>query len=369
MEAGSKSPLVLRPEGTAPVMRAVLGGGRAGGGLQRLAYAGPMFRHERPQAWRLRQFTQVGGEIIGSDSPVLDGEAIRAAVDVVGEVTGLPSSALAVKVNSLGTREERAEYEAELSAYFAGCSLSPLSTARVAAGRPLAVLDSKEPADVAVAAAAPCISAHWGADTKARWEAMLDVATAGGVSPQHDARMVRGLDYYNHTAFEVVATVPAAGGEVGTTTPITLAAGGRYDSLATMLGSKTPLPAVGWAAGLERLEGLAPPAPPSSGPLVVLAALTSDLRATTTLVALSKALHEACPTLRQWHDPRVRKPGKVVADASGRQASAVVLVGEDELAAGQATVKFMDSGEQLVAPVHSLSRLLGERCGAERWGL
>jgi histidyl-tRNA synthetase len=329
----SKASLTLRPEGTAGVLRAALeqrrdsnfgtsGGGGAGapgggGGAspttsQRLYYHGPMFRHERPQRGRYRQFTQLGVEFVGGppDSPLADAEVIQLA-HVFLKSLGIVDQC-ALRINTLGSTACRRLYEQALQSYFTGVAainssssgggsggggregeaaarglqrqqlLSESSQAKLRAGRALRVLDSKDPADRAVLANAPRIHDVLDAAAAERHEALLRLLDDAGIAYLQDWQLVRGLDYYCHTAFEFVfgdpeapAALAAAASTRGSSSNDdsddrspsaklgaaqgTVLAGGRYDALAPTLGWRGgDLPAVGWAAGLERLQLVLP---------------------------------------------------------------------------------------------------------------
>ena len=365
---GSSEELVLRPEGTAAVLRAHLGGGGHRGGVARSYYAGPMFRHERPQAGRLRQFTQVGAEVLGAAGPGVDAEVIgtawrsvRCALDTLAGGAAPPVEVL---VNSLGTAQERQSYTADLAVYLAAHAeaLSPGSRAKVQSGHVLGVLDSKAPQDASVLEHAPMLPQHWGADTSAEWEQLTGTLQRWGVPFRHTPGLVRGLDYYNGTAFEVVV----AGG--GSGRALTLAGGGRYDALATALGARAPLPAVGWAAGLERLlaltGGAEKDAPPPSTPLITV----TPLEAAPEVLALAQDAAFALQGVAAQHGWRVvapvtaRKAPKAIAAAASAGASVAVLVGQAEAAVGSVALRHLHSRQQVTVPVHeaeqSLQRLL-----------
>ena len=248
----------LRPEGTASVVRAALQHGLLSQGPQRLWYAGPMFRYERPQAGRQRQFHQIGVEYLAFDDPRSDAEAIALAWDLLGDL-GLKG--LALELNSLGSAEDRARYRQELVAWLEARrdGLDPDSQARLATN-PLRILDSKQPGTQALLAEAPTLANALGPASRDRFEAVKAALGALGIPFQLNPRLVRGLDYYSHTAFEITSDQLGA--------QATVCGGGRYDGLVEQLGGP-PTAAVGWALGMERLlvllgqaEGEAPAAVP-----------------------------------------------------------------------------------------------------------
>jgi histidyl-tRNA synthetase len=256
LDRGERS-CTLRPEGTASVVRAVIQHGLLSQGAQRLWYGGPMFRYERPQKGRQRQFHQIGVELLGLGDPRSDVEAIGIAWDLL-EALGLDD--LTLELKSLGTADDRARYRAELvrwlEAHLEG--LDPDSQARVHSN-PLRVLDSKDAATQALLAGAPQLGDALGGESHERFSMVRQGLEALGIPFRLNPRLVRGLDYYSHTAFEITSTHLGA--------QATVCGGGRYDGLVEQLGGP-PTPAVGWALGLERLVLLlaqrqaAPPAPP-----------------------------------------------------------------------------------------------------------
>jgi len=247
----------LRPEGTASVVRAAIQHGLLSQGPQRLWYCGPMFRYERPQAGRQRQFHQIGLEMLGFADPRSDVEAIAVAWDLLAD---LGVQGLALELNSLGSSEDRARYRDQLVAWLSERSdqLDPDSQDRLQRN-PLRILDSKNPQTQALLAEAPTLAASLSAESRERFARVTDGLTLLGIPFQLNPRLVRGLDYYSHTAFEITSTQLGA--------QATVCGGGRYDGLVEELGGSAT-PAIGWALGMERLaillaqaEPLAPLAP------------------------------------------------------------------------------------------------------------
>ncbi len=236
--------VTLRPEGTAGVVRAFMEHKlHAQGGVQRLWYTGPMFRYERPQAGRQRQFHQLGLEVLGSADPRADAEVIAIATDLL-QTLGLKTWRL--DLNSVGNLEDRQRYREKLVDYFTPYAqeISPEEQERLS-HNPLRILDSKNPRIQALAQAAPSILDYLGPDSQQHFEQVQQHLRDLGIAYQLNPRLVRGLDYYTHTAFEF--QVDALG-----SAQATVCGGGRYDRLVAELGGPDT-PAVGWAIGLERL--------------------------------------------------------------------------------------------------------------------
>lgn len=237
--------LTLRPEGTAGCARAAIENGLLHNQTQRLWYMGPMFRHERPQKGRYRQFHQIGVETFGMAGPDIDAELIFITARLWRRL-GLRNVAL--QINSLGTSEARAAYREELKRYlFARLDELDEDSRRRLHANPLRILDSKNPSLRPVIQGAPQLTDYLDDDSQAHFEGLTAHLKAAGVAYQINPRLVRGLDYYGKTVFEWVTDRPGAQG--------TVCAGGRYDGLVEQIGGK-PTPAVGFAMGLERLVAL-----------------------------------------------------------------------------------------------------------------
>jgi len=237
--------LTLRPEGTASCVRAVVQHNLLYAGPQRLWYAGPMFRHERPQKGRYRQFHQIGVEALGLPGPDIDAEHLLMCARLWDD---LGISGIRLHINSLGSPEERQQHRAALVAYLESHrdALDEDSRRRLVTN-PLRVLDSKNPAMQAIVEGAPRLLDHLGDASLAHFEAVQAVLKDAGIPYRVDARLVRGLDYYNLTVSEWVTDRLGAQG--------TLCGGGRYDGLVELVGGK-PAPACGFAMGVERLIAL-----------------------------------------------------------------------------------------------------------------
>lgn len=237
--------LTLRPEGTAGCVRAVIEHNLAARQTQRLYYIGQMFRHERPQKGRYRQFHQVGVESFGFTGPDIDAEMILMGARLWGDL-GLDG--IELQINSLGQPEERAQHRASLITYFEeNAELLDEEAKRRLHTNPLRILDSKNPAMQDLCGAAPKLIDYLGAESLAHFEGVQRVLRDAGVPYKINPRLVRGLDYYNLTVFEWVTDKLGAQG--------TVCAGGRYDGLVSQLGGK-PVAACGFAMGVERLIAL-----------------------------------------------------------------------------------------------------------------
>ena len=232
----------LRPEGTASVVRAAVQHGLLSQGSQKLWYSGPMFRYERPQAGRQRQFHQIGVEWLGAGNARSDVEVIALAWDLLAQ---LGVGGLELEINSLGTPEDRQAYREALVAWLEQRmdQLDPDSQARLTTN-PLRILDSKNPETQALLEQAPTLADALSPDSRHRFAAVQEGLTALGIPYRLNPRLVRGLDYYGHTAFEITSDQLGA--------QATVCGGGRYDGLIGQLGGPAT-PAIGWALGMERL--------------------------------------------------------------------------------------------------------------------
>lgn len=334
--------ITLRPEGTAGVCRALVTNGLTQSLPQKVFYAGPMFRYERPQKGRYRQFHQIGTELIGPAEPLADAEvitcgwAILEALDVARDTV--------LELNTLGDRDSRDAYRAALVAYFTAHkdSLSRDSLTRLEKN-PLRILDSKDESDRRLVAGAPTIEPYLTDTARAFWDKLREHLAAFRVPFTENPRIVRGLDYYGHTAFEFVTSKLGSQG--------TVMAGGRYDGLvAEMGGPQTP--AVGWAAGIERLSMLMDQAPPAPAPVAVIPiGSEAEPQAIEILQALRRNGIRAEIAYRGNLKRRMERANK-----SG--ARAAVILGADDIAAGHAQVKDLATGNQEAIPFsHIPSRL------------
>ena len=323
--------LTLRPEGTASVVRAAIEHNLLRDGPKRLWYAGPMYRHERPQKGRYRQFHQFGAEALGFAGPDVDAELI-VMCDRFWRELGL--AGLRLELNSIGSAEERARYRAALVAYLeAHADALDEDSRRRLRTNPLRVLDSKNEALRELIARAPSILDFLGEASRAHFEGLRRLLDAAGVSYTINPRLVRGLDYYNLTVFEWISDRLGAQG--------TVCGGGRYDGLFALLGG-APTPGAGFALGCERLIALlseAPPAQAHARPHAYV--VQQDARATESALLLADALRAAGYSVVQHAGGGGLRAQMRRADASG--ALLALILGEDELRAGEVTVKRLRS--------------------------
>jgi len=322
--------LTLRPENTAGVVRAVISGGLVQQAPLKLFYRGPMFRYERPQKGRLRQFHQIGVELVGVAEPLADVEVIAIGADILAAL-GL-SDRVVLELNTLGDTDSRMAYRDHLVAYLQDHRdrLSAESVERLARN-PLRVLDSKDEADREVVADAPLITESLNDTSRRFFEAVVGGLETLGIRYRLNPHLVRGLDYYCHTTFEF--TTEALGAQSA------VLAGGRYDGLMKQMGG-SPTPGTGWAAGVERLAMLVEGAPPASRPIAVVpVGETAEADA----LRIAQRLRGAAFVVDMGYSGNV---GKRMKRANRISARAAIIVGEDELARGVATVRDMDTGEQ-----------------------
>ncbi|MBO6575584.1 MAG: histidine--tRNA ligase [Rhodothermales bacterium] len=341
---------VMRPEVTAPVMRAYLQHhlGQKGG-AQRLYYIGPCFRAERPQKGRYRQFHQFGGEIIGAEGPRADVEAILMMLSVY-DALGVTDRTL--RVNTLGDKDSRPRHKEALIAYLTPYNddLSETSRGRLETN-PLRILDTKSPKEREIVAGAPLLTEFISDDARAHYQTVLETLTDLGIAFVEDPLLVRGLDYYTHTAFELES--PSLGAQSA------LAGGGRYDYLAQEVGSKQPVPAVGFAAGMERLfmamAAAGAEAVEAPNPDVYLIGLGEKAQQWTTgaTVRLRRAGFSAVSDLLG------RSMKAQMKDANRRGARLVTILGDDELERGVIVVRNMAEGSQDEVALDDLTEAVG----------
>jgi histidyl-tRNA synthetase len=297
---------------------------------QKVFYAGPMFRYERPQKGRYRQFHQIGCELIGAAEPLADAEVIAAGWDILTKL-GISGDVI-LELNTLGDRDSRDAYRAALVAYFTAhkASLSEDSLTRLERN-PMRILDSKTDGDKALVADAPIIDPYLTPTAAAFFTQLQAHLVRMGIPHIRNPRIVRGLDYYSHTAFEFVTTALGAQG--------TVMAGGRYDGLVEEMGGP-PTPAVGWAAGIERLSMLLAEPPPAPRSVVVVpAGDAAEAIALDTLLALRRAGIRAEIGYRGNLKRRMERANK-------QGARAAIIIGEAEAARGVAQLKDLLTGEQ-----------------------
>lgn len=335
--------ITLRPEMTAGVCRALVSNGLTQELPQKVFYAGPMFRYERPQKGRYRQFFQIGAEFLGTAEPIADAEMIALGAHIL-DALGIAQSCT-LEVNTLGDAQSRDAYRAALVAYFSAHAEKLSADSRLRLEKnPLRILDSKDPGDRTLVADAPTIEPYLTEAARAHWDGVREGLKEFGVAFVENPRIVRGLDYYGHTAFEFVTNQLGAQG--------TVMAGGRYDGLVQEMGGP-PTPSIGWAAGVERLAMLAP--------------FAADAAATIAVIPIGPAAEAKAPEIMQalrrqgrraemdWRGNLKRRMER----ANRRGARHAVIFGESELAAGQVQVKDLSSGDQQAVALDRLAETLG----------
>ena len=330
--------ITLRPEYTAGLVRAVLSDGLLQAAPVKFFCHGPMFRYERPQKGRFRQFHQIDVELIGVAQPQADIEVIALGRRVL-EALGVHHNTV-LELNTLGDPDSRAAYRDALVAYFSRrhSELSEDSRRRLERN-PLRIFDSKEESDRRVSLEAPAFDDYLNAGSRDFFAQVCDGLDLLGIPYRLNPRLVRGLDYYAHTAFEFVTSDLGAQG--------TVIGGGRYDGLVEIMGGPAT-PGVGWAAGVERLAMLIPePAgPPRPIALVPVGQAGEQLA-----LRLAEELRDAALPVDLGYSGnlarRMRRANRIGARAA-------VLIGDDEIARGVATLRDLDSGAQSDVPLDEL---------------
>ena len=350
LDRGERS-CTLRPEGTASVVRAAIQHGLLSQGPQRLWYGGPMFRYERPQAGRLRQFHQIGLELLGFADACSDVEAIAIAWDLLAEL-GL--GGLALELNSLGSSEDRVRYREQLVAWLEQRrdQLDADSQARIHTN-PLRVLDAKHPDTQALLAESPSLASALSDASQARFAAVQQALTALGIPFVLNPRLVRGLDYYGHTAFEITSSQLGA--------QATVCGGGRYDGLVQQLGGPAT-PAIGWALGMERLVLLLSQAERPAAALDLYVVSRGEAAATAAL-ALARLCRQAGLAVERDASGSAFAKQFKRADRSGARWAAVI--GEQEAADGLVGLQDLrasdDAGDRRLGPVELVEALQAAR--------
>jgi histidyl-tRNA synthetase len=340
--------ITLRPEFTAGVARALISGALGQSLPTRLFMSGPVFRYERPQKGRLRQFHQIDVEVLGAPEPEADVEVIAVGRRIL-EALGVGAK-VTLELNTLGDPDSRRAYRERLVNYLEGYRerLSEDSRTRLERN-PLRILDSKDPADREILKDAPILTECLNEPSQAFFAKVRAGLDALGIGHEVNPRLVRGLDYYTHTAFEFTTTELGAQGAV--------LAGGRYDGLVrTMGGPDTP--GIGWAAGVERLAMLLDATPAVARPVTVVPiGEAAELEA----LRLAEELRAAGLTVEMDFRGKV---GQRLKRAAQRQARFALLLGEDEIAKGNVVLRDLDRGEQIeVARAGLAGRLLAEAAG------
>ena len=327
--------VTLRPENTAGVVRAVLSNGLTQSTPLKFFYSGPMFRYERPQKGRFRQFHQIGVELIGVAQAQGDIEVIALGSRIL-DALGVRQRTV-LELNTLGDPTSRAAYREALVSYFSqhASQLSEDSLRRLDRN-PLRIFDSKDEADQRISAEAPALAEYLNAASRDFFSRVCDGLDRLGIGYSLNQRLVRGLDYYSHSAFEFVTAELGAQG--------TVMGGGRYDGLVEMMGGPV-MPGVGWAAGIERLAMLIadPPQPPR--PIAVVP--IGDAGEAMALIVAETLRSAGCNVDLSYSgnlQRRMRRANRI-------NARAAVLIGEDEAARNVVTLRDFDSGEQSEVPM------------------
>ncbi len=330
--------ITLRPEGTAGVARALISGGLSQHLPLKFFYQGPMFRYERPQKGRLRQFHQIGVELLGVAEPLGDIEIIALGAAILSELGIAAKTRL--ELNTLGNTRSRAAYREVLVEYLSAHrdALSEDSLVRLERN-PLRILDSKDRGDRAVIADAPEFGASLDTESAEFFATVRAGLDALGIAYELNPRLVRGLDYYCHTAFEFTTDSLGAQGAV--------IAGGRYDGLVSTMGGPETA-GVGWAAGIERLALLLDEPADPARPIAVI---PLGAAAETAALPLTERLRRGGLAVDLGYRGNLKRR---LSRANKINARAAVIIGDDELAQNSATLRDLDSGEQSLVPLDAL---------------
>jgi len=336
--------LTLRPENTAGVARAVISGGLQQQAPLKFFYFGPMFRYERPQKGRLRQFHQIGIETIGVAEPQADIEVIAAGARVLDQLGILSRTTL--EINTLGDTESRNAYRQTLVSYLTGhlSALSEDSRKRLERN-PLRILDSKDEGDRRIVANAPLFDDSLTPAARDFYDKVAGGLTRLGIQFSRNQRLVRGLDYYCHTAFEFTTT------ELGAQSAVM--AGGRYDGLIEQMGGSAT-PGIGWAAGVERLAMLLQETPAAPRPFAIVPV---GAEGEALALTLAEELRRAGLVVEVGYRGNMSKRMKA---ANKINARAAILIGENEIKNNAATVRDLDTGEQAEVPLQALKDRLAQ---------
>lgn len=330
--------VVLRPEGTAPLMRALFSGGLQQTLPQKFFYAGPMFRYDRPQKGRLRQFHQFGIEYMGTTSPWSDGEAIILGHTILEK---LKISSFSLEINTLGDALSRQAYREALVIYLKKREedLSEDSKERLYKN-PLRILDSKDPRDKICLKEAPTLDKFLTSSSRCHFDKVLSILIKKGIPYTISPHLVRGLDYYCHTIFEF--TTPLLGAQS------TLLAGGRYDDLSVLLGAKEQIPSIGWAAGVERIALSIPPLFSSPNAVAILPLSEEEEEAGFSLATLFWNNQISCYFLPEG------KISQKIKKADKLGASFILILGPNEIKTFTYQIKNLETGFQQAIPYSNL---------------
>jgi histidyl-tRNA synthetase len=334
--------VTLRPENTASVARAFISGGLAQHVPLKYFYSGPMFRYERPQKGRLRQFHQTGVELVGVADALGDVEIIAVGVEFLRRIGVWDRCYL--EINSLGDTESRKHYRDVLVAYLSGYKdkLSKESLERLERN-PMRILDSKDEGDRQIVANAPVYSDHLNQASRDFFKRVLEGLDAIGIKYNVNPRLVRGLDYYCHTCFEIISNDLGAQG--------TVMGGGRYDGLIGIMGGPET-PGVGWASGVERCMMLLKQDPPARRPIALIPVGAAAERE---CLILADQLRRRGLYAELGYSGNL---GKRMKRANKLNARVAVILGDDELAKKVATLRDLDSGEQREVAMDALAQQL-----------
>lgn len=343
--------LSLRPENTAGCVRAAIENGLLQpGSVNRIWYTGPMFRYERPQLGRQRQFFQVGAEVYGLAGPAVEAELILLSARLWREL-GI-ASALKLEINTLGNVDDRARYREKLITYFDDHKnqLDEDSLRRLERN-PLRILDSKNPSMQEMIEAAPNLRDSLSEASLTHFDQLRELLAVSGIEAIENPRLVRGLDYYSHTVFEWTTDLLGSQSAV--------CAGGRYDGLLAQLGAKD-MPGVGWAFGMERVIALMDKlgrSPAANVPDLFI--MGSDDIAAADSLALAETVRELMPECSVLHNTAAGSLKSQFRKADKCGAALAVIIGSDELSKGLVTIKpLRDNGEQTTIPRQQLAQTL-----------
>lgn len=334
--------ITLRPEGTAGTVRAVISNALTQSMPLKLMYDGPMMRYERPQKGRTRQFHQIGVECLGIADPLVDVETIALGAQILDALGVLSRTTL--EINTIGDTDSRNAYRQALIEYFTPyrSQLSQESQTRLTRN-PLRILDSKDPQDKEWIGKAPRFDQYLSQTSKDIFSKVCAGLDRLGISFKHNPLLVRGLDYYCHTAFEFTTTDLGSQGAV--------LAGGRYDSLVSQMGGPET-PGLGWALGIDRIALMLTDPPAQPRPVAVIAVGDEFMDHA---FQLAMSLRNQHVRVELAYSGNV---GKRLKRADKVNACAAILIGSDEIATGQATVRNLDDGEQKLVAFANLKDYL-----------
>lgn len=333
--------LTLRPENTASCVRAAVEGGLLQpGSVHRVWYQGPMFRYERPQLGRQRQFQQTGAEVFGVAGPVIEAELMLMTAELYRRIGIFDAASL--EINTLGTSDDRAAYREKLVTYFeANSELLDEDSQRRLTKNPLRILDTKNPEMQELVDNAPKLADNLSLESKQHFDAVRELLAANGLNASVNPRLVRGLDYYSHTVFEWTTD------KLGSQSAI--CGGGRYDAMLEDFGAKNT-PGVGWAMGMERIvalvdvlanaaaaNGVSDAAVP--GPDAFVICTVKDEQALPLIV--TEQLRRDCPNLKVVQNTGSANLANQLKRAEKLGARCAVLIGEDEIASKSVTLKLL----------------------------